>query len=138
MNRCRLLQATLFIDYTNALQRPMMSSQNSPTKKAVIIRYIAVGLCAMALWSFIAAPIANASILGYYERHTYTNTITPGNGLYHQYRHEGAVSGSARLKSSTGPAYLTYQWNAPWLMVSIINGGPQTITVTWEETFYVV
>jgi len=71
------------------------------------------------------------------ERHVYTQTIPVGMMYYHQYRHEGAIAASAHLLSSTGSAALTYQWNAPWLFVCIVNQDSKPVTVRWEEDFWV-
>ena len=71
------------------------------------------------------------------ERHVYTQTIQVGMMYYHQYKHEGAIAASAHLLSSNGDAILAYQWNAPWLFVTIVNRDSKPVTVRWEEDFWV-
>ena len=115
-----------------------MSSQIKPLRKEMAaLRIVLFGLYLMAVLSFIAPPV-KAMPLGWWERHTYTQTIAVGKGLFHQYQHQGAISASAHIVSSNGLVSLTCQWNQPWLFVWIINGDSKPVTVTWEEDFYVV
>ncbi len=79
-----------------------------------------------------------ATIDGWYDRYYYTQTIPNGYMYYHQFRHEGAISGSAWIVSMDGNAILAYQWNAPWLFVTVTNKDTRPVTVTWCESFYVV
>ncbi len=114
-----------------------MSSEIKPVRKEMaVLKIVIIGLYLMAMLSFVAP--AGAMPLGWWEKHTYTQTIAVGNGLYHQYRHNGAISASAHIISSDGKCGLTYQWNQPWLFVSIVNADTKPVTVTWEEDFYVV
>jgi hypothetical protein len=82
--------------------------------------------------------LVKSTTLGYWERHTYTQTIGVGEGYYHQYYHEGAIDASARLISTTGNVDFYYRWDAPWLRVWITNKDSKSVTVQWEESFYVV
>lgn len=102
------------------------------------LRIVGIGVYLLAIWSFLTPPQVSAMPLGWWDRYTYTDTIPVGQGLYHQYQHQGAISASAHLVSSNGKASLTYQWNQPWLYVSIVNTDTKPVTVTWEEVFYVV
>jgi hypothetical protein len=106
-------------------------------KEMVALRIVLVGLYILAVMSFVAPPVT-AKPLGYWEKHTYTRTIAEGNGLLHQFQHQGAISASAHIVSSDGKVNLTYQWNQPWLFVSIVNTDTKAVTVTWEEDFWVV
>ena len=114
----------------------MSSEIKSVRKETAALRIVIICLYLLAMLSFVAP--AEAMPLGWWERHTYTRTIAVGNGLYHQYEHDGAISANAHIVSSSGKCSLTYQWNQPWLFVSIINNDINPVTVTWEEDFYVV
>lgn len=113
-----------------------MSSQ-TPEKKFKVVRIVVFGLYLLAIGSFVTPLHVKASPQIILEKFNYQDTIPVGDGLYHQHELEGAESASAHLVSSNGKASLTYQWNYPWLYVSIVNMDNKPVTVTWEEDFYV-
>jgi hypothetical protein len=110
----------------------------TPEKRIKAIRIVIIGLYLLAIGSFVTPLHVKASPLILWEKFIYQDTIPVGQGLYHQHELEGAESASAHIVSSNGKASLTYQWNYPWLYVSIVNMDTKPVTVTWEEDFYVV
>ena len=107
-------------------------------EKSVADRKIVLSLLIAAMVLFCSIGyLVEAKPLGVWETHRYSGTIPQGCLLYHQYRHEGASSGSSRLISSTGSATLAYIWQAPWLFTYINNNDNKEIFVVWEEYFYV-
>jgi hypothetical protein len=95
-------------------------------------------LFAITMLESITIVTSNAKPLGWWEKHSYTDTIHQGYALHHQYQHNGAISAMSFLISSSGQARLTYNWQEPWLFTDIENRDTKDIVVTWEEDFYVV
>ena len=116
-----------------------MSSQTNQSRKEITVsRIVFIGLVLLGVLSCLAPPKVNAMPLGWWDRRTYTQTIPVGQGLFHQFQHQGAIYADAYIVSSNGKASLTYLWNQPWLYVSIVNTDTKPVTVTWVEEFYVV
>ena len=107
-------------------------------KKNNLIKDIWMTTFLIIVFVYTGVFLVKGTTLGYWERHTYTETIDVGEGYYHQYYHEGAIDAFARLISSTGNVDFYYRWDAPWLRVWITNRDSKSVTVQWEESFYVV
>ena len=111
----------------------MLRVKNRCNRKIVLLGVL---LSFLALTSYFTE--VKATIDGWYDRYYYTQTIPVGMFYYHQFRHDGAISGSAWIVSSNGQAVLAYLWQAPWLFVTVTNKDTKPVTVTWVESFFVV
>ena len=85
----------------------------------------------------VLTPVMQVQGRGWWEYYSHSRTIGQGNGIYHQHKHEGALTGYCDVVSATGDYSMSDNWSAPYLQVWITNDDSHSIDVTWRCYFYV-